>query len=119
MKRELICITCPRSCHLTAVGSDGEWSVSGNICPRGENYAIQELTDPRRVVTAVMHCDDPERPLVPVRTNKPYPRNAIPALLNKLYSMTVKTPVFRGEIVYTDVDNPEISVIVCESRTGK
>ena len=43
MEKELICITCPMSCHLKAVLENDEVvSVSGNTCPRGEAYAKKE-----------------------------------------------------------------------------
>ncbi len=118
MKKNLICISCPQGCHLEADynESTGECSVTGNRCPRGAAYAKQELTDPRRVVTAVMKTDDAEEPFIPVRTDKPFPQAQIPSLLNRLYKMTVKTPVKCGEIVFADVDNSGINVIVTETR---
>jgi CxxC motif-containing protein len=56
--RELICIVCPTGCALTvtegAAGADGVpvLGVTGNRCPRGDVYAREEVTDPRRTVTA-------------------------------------------------------------------
>ena len=42
MKRELTCIICPRGCSL-CVDIDGEKStVSGNSCPKGGKYGIEE-----------------------------------------------------------------------------
>ena len=51
MAKKLICISCPIGCRLTAVREEGsgEWSVSGNRCPRGRVYAQNELTDPHRL----------------------------------------------------------------------
>ena len=59
MEKKLICINCPIGCHLTAERSKDSdaWSVTGNRCPRGELYARNELTDPRRVVTATVRCN--------------------------------------------------------------
>ncbi len=103
MKKELICISCPQGCRLSA-SLDGEnFSVSGNRCPRGAAYAKQEMTDPKRIVTAVMKTDNPEHPFIPVRTEKPYPKDQIPALLNKLYSIIVKTPIRRGDTIIEGV----------------
>ncbi len=116
MKKELICISCPQGCRLAAEPDGENCIVSGNRCPRGAAYAQQELTDPRRVVTAVVKTDDPENPFIPVRTDKPFPRAGIPALLNRLYQMTVKTPVKCGDAVLENVENMQIRVIVTESR---
>ena len=99
MKKQLICITCPRSCHLNVENVDGEMEISGNMCPRGIKYAQQELTDPRRVVTAVMRCSSVSQPLIPVRTAEPFPKAEIPALLNKLYKMSVDVPIAGGDTI--------------------
>ncbi len=121
MKKELICISCPQGCHLAVEFDEknGDCMTAGNRCPRGAVYAKQELTDPRRVVTAVVKTDDPENPFVPVRTDKPFPRAGIPALLNRLYRMTVTTPVKCGETVLENVENTQINVVASESRTGR
>ncbi len=117
MNRNLICISCPQGCRLNAGynAETGECTVTGNRCPRGAAYAKQELTDPRRVVTAVMKTDCAALPFLPVRTDKPFPRAKIPALLNRLYAMTVRTPVSCGDTVIEDVDNTGIRVIVTGS----
>ena len=41
--KELTCIVCPRGCRLKV---DDNMEVSGNACPRGKIYAINELTHP-------------------------------------------------------------------------
>lgn len=117
MNKELICISCPQGCRLNAElnTGTGEYTVTGNRCPRGAAYARQELTDPRRVVTAVVKTDDTALPFIPVRTDKPFPRAGIPALLNRLYTMTVRTPVSCGDTLIENVDNTGIRVIVTES----
>ena len=51
MKKELICIVCPKGCHLTAEEAESGWNISGFGCPRGKQYGIAEMTNPTRVVT--------------------------------------------------------------------
>ena len=112
MKKELICISCPTGCHLTAEhAANGQWLISGNRCPRGKVYAINELTDPRRVVTATVASNSEYLPRIPVRTDKALPKRYIAPLLNKLYAMKVKIPVKSGEILLADVENSQINVI--------
>ena len=41
--KELICIVCPRGCHLKV---DAELNVTGNACPRGIVYGKKEVTAP-------------------------------------------------------------------------
>ena len=112
MRRQLICINCPRGCHLEATqNADGEITVTGNGCARGVAYARQELTDPRRVVTAVVHTTSETMPWLPVKTDAPLPKQAIAPLLNRLYQMTVEVPVSCGETILADVGGTGVNVV--------
>lgn len=117
MKTNLICINCPQGCHLSIEHSEpgGEFIVTGNRCRRGHDYAIQELTDPRRVVTAVVPTDSPAVPFLPVRTDKALPKALIPGLLNSLYKMTVNAPKNAGDIILENVENTGVNVIATET----
>ena len=42
MVKELICIVCPRGCHLT-VDTELE-KVTGNTCKRGEIYGLNVIS---------------------------------------------------------------------------
>ena len=47
MGKELTCIVCPRGCRLTI---DDNLNVTGNSCPRGAQYAKDEMTNPKRMI---------------------------------------------------------------------
>ena len=66
MKRNLTCIICPRGCALTAEITESGVTVTGNACPKGEEYAINECTNPVRTVTATVRVAKaaPEAPLL-------------------------------------------------------
>lgn len=118
MKKSLICLSCPVGCRLEAEpdGKDG-WTVSGNKCPRGVVYARNELTDPRRIVTAAVRSDSELLPFIPVRTDRALPRRLASKLLNELYRMEVKTPVKCGDILIENFDGTGINVIFsCNSN---
>ena len=50
---EMICITCPKGCHLQVDENDG-FRVTGNGCPRGAEYGKNELLHPVRVLTSTV-----------------------------------------------------------------
>ena len=78
--KELVktCIICPAGCTLKiTVQDDGTVAVTGNKCPRGKRYAEQEMTDPRRTVTATAATDSAEFLRLPVKTAAPVPKAAI------------------------------------------
>ena len=118
MTKELICISCPRGCHLTAKYNDdpANADISGNLCPRGVNYAISELTDPRRIVTAVVPTNTPYRCVLPVRSDKPFPKKSIPELLNTLYKMEITSKVSCGDIILENALGTGINIIAAENR---
>ncbi|MCX7949589.1 MAG: DUF1667 domain-containing protein [Treponemataceae bacterium] len=56
--KELTCIVCPQGCHLVIQeDAKGQLLVSGNRCPRGALYAQEELTTPKRLVTATCRLE--------------------------------------------------------------
>ena len=116
MIKNLICINCPQGCHLTVDYSPetGECTVSGNRCPRGKAYAIEEMTDPRRVVTAVVHTSSNVLPFLPVRSSKGFPKALIPKLLNQLYKLTVKPPLAMGDVVLHNALDTGIDIVATE-----
>ena len=81
------------------VQPDGTVAVTGNQCARGALYASEELVDPRRVVTATCRTGSSIHPRLPVRTSEPCPREMIPALLKRIYAMSVPLPVRQGDVL--------------------
>ena len=110
MKKSVICINCPRGCRLEISGTDGNWEVSGNQCPRGVQYGIQEATDPRRMVTAAVPAQE-GKPCAAVRTTAPLPVAMIPELLNTLYKMKLSSPARRGDVLLANWKDTGIDVI--------
>lgn len=112
MKRKMICICCPAGCHLETDDSvSGEIVIEGNRCPRGKDYGVEEMTAPRRVVTAVVRSDSKSLRYIPVRTSAPLPREKAGSLLRELYRIEAKTPVSNGEALISDFENTGIDVI--------
>jgi len=111
-KKELICITCPMGCTLD-VTHEGDTivEVDGATCKRGENYAKEELTDPRRMVTTTVRVAGGLHPLVPVYTSAPIPKGRIFDLLEEIRKVEVKAPVKMGEAVLEDVVGTDVRVL--------
>ena len=73
--KEIICITCPRGCHLTV--DEVSKKVSGNSCPKGEAYGLCEVFDPKRVITSTVVLLGSDLKRLPVRTDKPISKKLI------------------------------------------
>lgn len=95
---ELICIVCPRGCHLTVDEKNG-YKVTGNNCPKGEAYGKTELTNPTRTLTSVVKIENAIHPCCPVKTKYPVPKADIEKTMDMLKSIKLKSPVNEGELV--------------------
>jgi len=115
MENEIICIVCPNGCHLAVESTPQGFVIKGNKCPRGEKYATDETTDPRRVVTCVVGTDSPEWPCAPVKSSSAVPKKLISQLINDLYSRKVHLPVKKGELL--EKDYPQTGIDIVFTRT--
>jgi CxxC motif-containing protein len=108
MKRNLTCIVCPIGCSLVVEldESNNVINVTGNTCPRGEKYAISECTNPERVVTTTIMCDNGQ--VLPVKTNKPIPKGKIFECMEIINKCTCKLPVSVGDVIISDVFGADI-----------
>ena len=61
--KEFICIECPKGCRLTI---DENLNVTGNTCLRGKQYAINEVTCPKRIVTSTVVLPAPTAVIKPL-----------------------------------------------------
>ncbi|MCQ2752871.1 MAG: DUF1667 domain-containing protein [Bacilli bacterium] len=110
--RELICITCPRGCHLVV---DDNKNVTGNFCPRGVTYAISEVTHPVRVVTSTVKLTNSVYPRVSVKTKDPIPKSKIGAVMEEINRVSLKAPVKIGDIAIQNVLNLGVDVVVTKN----
>lgn len=100
---EYTCILCPRGCRLTAEKKGEEITVSGNACPRGEQYAVSEMTNPMRTVTTSVYVTDGDEAMVSVKTSAAIPKAKVEEVLRQAAGMKVKAPLEIGDILIENV----------------
>ena len=99
MKRELICIGCPMGCQLTAEVENGVvTSVSGNTCPRGREFAVSEMTAPKRTICSTVRTAFADAPVLPVRVSADIPKDRIFDVMDAIRTVT------RANIVGADLN---------------
>lgn len=113
-KKEFVCISCPMGCRLTAVKDESGVTVTGNTCKRGEVYATNEMTDPKRTVTALAAVAGRAQPL-PVKTAQPIPKELVRRAAAQLKALTVSPPVAIGQTVLRDVCGCGVDVVATEN----
>lgn len=100
---KVTCIECPMGCEITVKKNDSETIVSGNNCPRGKAYAIDEVTCPKRVITTTVRCEDGA--LVSVKTSAPVNKSEIFSVMKKINCVVAKLPIRIGDILAKDIQN--------------
>jgi CxxC motif-containing protein len=95
---------------MTVTGELGNLQVSGNTCPKGLEYAINECTNPVRTVTSTIRVSDRKDTMVSVKTASPVPKEKMMEVMAALRSITVSAPVKIGDVVLTGVYGTDIIV---------
>ena len=100
----LICINCPKGCHLTVEEVNGEVKVEGNSCPRGVVYATNELKNPLRTLTSTVPIDSDTCARLPIMD-----------IMKDLKDVKVKAPVYMGDIVLENIEGLGINMIASKT----
>ncbi|MDY5669483.1 MAG: DUF1667 domain-containing protein [Bacilli bacterium] len=110
--KEMICIVCPRGCHLK-VNDNNE--VSGNFCPRGAKYAIEEITCPKRYITSTVRTVNLKENLVPVKTSQSVDKKIIFQVMEEIKKAVVDKPIKIGDVIIKNVLNSGADVIATKN----
>lgn len=113
MERELICISCPKGCHLKV--DEDSLSVSGNSCPKGAEYGVNEVTNPVRIVTSTVKVNKGEAPVVPVKTEKAIPKGLIMKCMEEINKASISAPVKIGDVIIKNVLETGVDVVATKN----
>lgn len=109
--KQLVCIGCPRGCRLTIDEKDGEYIVTGNTCPRGKEFAISEMTAPKRTICSTVKTVFSDVPVLPVRVSDDIPREKIFDVMREINAVTLTERIGRGDAVIKNVLGLGVDVI--------
>jgi CxxC motif-containing protein len=105
---ELVCIVCPASCNLKVYLEDNDLKIEGASCPRGVEFAKNEVMNPVRYVMSVVKVRGGDIPTVSVITRKPVPKDCIWRVMEALANVEIEAPVEIGDIVLRDICGTDI-----------
>ena len=108
MKKELICIICPRGCTLTVDTDKDPVEVSGNACPKGAQYGHDEVLNPTRTVTSIVRVANREDTMVSVKTSCPIPKENIFDVMENIRAASVDAPVKIGDVIIHDLFGADV-----------
>ena len=116
--KNLTCIVCPIGCQLEIELDEGgkPVKVSGNTCRRGETYAMNEFTDPRRTLTTTVKLNGSAADkFLPVRTSSPIPKPKMFEAMEAVNKLCATAPVKMGEVICKNFIEEGINLIACKT----
>jgi CxxC motif-containing protein len=84
--------------------------IANYTCKKGKEYAIDELTNPTRMVTAVIPVEGRAEPLS-VKTQRFIPKNKIFTCLDAIRAAKISLPVAIGDIIVPNVCETGVDVV--------
>ena len=116
MRKTFTCIVCPNGCEIT-VEQEGEgYRVSGESCPRGKTYVLQEMTDPQRTIATSVRVVGGDADLCSVRLTRPIPKARIMDAVREIHARVLKAPVRAGDVVIAGILGTDSDVIALSGR---
>lgn len=111
-KRRISCIVCPMSCVGEVELDDGQIvRMAGFTCKRGQEYARNEVTAPKRMMTTTVRITGGALPLLPVISKTAVPKDKVVACARCLSATIVKAPVKEGDIIYPNILNLGVDIV--------
>lgn len=104
MLKHITCTVCPMSCNVElTLGEDNEiLSLTGNKCARGKVYATSEHLHPERTLTSIVKARGGMHPVLPVRTNRPIPKEKLKEGMQVVAQIEAQAPVKMGDVIVAD-----------------
>ncbi len=118
-KKELICIVCPKGCHLEITKDKEGFHVTGNGCKRGPVYAKKELTNPTRVLTTTVKIKNAVHDRLPVVTDGEIPKGSLMKAMNVLNRLEVEAPVRSSQVVLKNILGSGIDILASKSMNKR
>jgi len=112
MKKNIVCIECPKGCILSVDMENSKVAgVTGNKCPKGKNYAVREVESPERVLTSTVSVKGAAVKLAPVKTDKPVPKDKLMDAMKIIKAIKINRPVKCGEVILPGLLGLNINLI--------
>lgn len=111
MESNITCIVYPIGCSLVVTKLDNGYKVEGNTCKRGKKYGVEELTNPKRVVTSTVRLEESYLNLLPVKTKESVPKDMIFDVMKELEKIVVMPPINVGDIIIKNILNTGVDIV--------
>lgn len=115
MKKEFTCIVCPVGCRLSVVEENGEVTVSGNRCKRGQRHGLNEYGNPTRMLTTTIALSGAYIRRLPVISTQEISMQMMDECLKALYQMQATAPIAAGTVVAHNICGTGVDIVATRS----
>ncbi len=116
MPEEVTCIMCPLGCSVEVQIDGQEVSVKkGCRCKEGMKFVKMEAIFPGRILTTTMKTDNPEIPLLPVRSNKEIPKDQLMTCMGEISRHHLSGALNIGQPVIKNILGLEVDIVACRT----
>ena len=91
------------------------YRLPARLHPRGKEFAVSEMTAPKRTICSTVRTAFPDAPVLPVRVSADIPKDRIFDVMDALKTVTVSERIGRGDVVIPDVLGLGVDVIATSS----
>lgn len=108
--KKFVCIVCPNGCRLKI--DEDTLEVTGNMCPRGDKYAKDEITNPKRSLTTSVKTTLEGYPVVSVRTDGDLPKDKIFEAMKVINEFVLTEKVSIGSVLIPNILGTDVNIIL-------
>lgn len=117
--RHFTCVTCPVGCEIDVELRDGNVvSMTGNKCAKAEEFALQELNEPMRVLTTTVRIKGARWAMLPVRSDRPIPKRLFVRAIKELADVELQAPVKISSVIVKDIAGSGADVVATRNMRG-
>ncbi|HPO28147.1 MAG TPA: DUF1667 domain-containing protein [Petrotogaceae bacterium] len=118
---EIVCVQCPMGCKLKIIMDEENKisDISGYTCERGKQYAVQEITDPKRIIPSSIKVVNGELPLVSVKTDRPVSKKLISEIMLIIKKSAVTAPVKVGQVLVKNILGTGADIVATRQVNAK
>ncbi|MGX8701661.1 DUF1667 domain-containing protein [Caproiciproducens sp.] len=114
-EKQLTCIICPRSCHITVRKTADGLEITGNSCKRGLEFAKSEITNPMRMLTSSVVIHGAKIRRLPVITTAEVPKSRLNECLQEVYRVRTEAPVQAGDVLVRNLCGTGVDLVAARS----
>ena len=112
------CILCPKGCQIYMEQVDGIWSFHGNQCNQGKTFLLEELKEPKRILTTTVkiQISEAEVSRLAIRSKEAISKELLMKAMKVAKEVKVQSPIAIGDIVYENILGTGVDFIASQSK---